>query len=56
MIPNGAKNAYTAQVMIDFCYDPAIAAQIEAYVNYICPVKGAAEVLLAADPAVAKTR
>jgi spermidine/putrescine transport system substrate-binding protein len=54
MIPNGAKNAYTAQVMIDFCYDPAIAAQIEAYVNYICPVKGAAEVLLAANPAVAK--
>jgi spermidine/putrescine transport system substrate-binding protein len=54
MIPNGAKNAYTAQVMIDFCYDPAIAAQIEAYVNYICPVKGAAEVLLTADPAVAK--
>jgi len=53
MIPNGAKNSYTAQVMIDFCYDPAIAAQIEAYVNYICPVKGAAEVLLAADPDVA---
>jgi spermidine/putrescine transport system substrate-binding protein len=53
MIPMGAKNAYTAQVMIDFCYDPAIAAQIEAYVNYICPVKGAAEVLLAANPDVA---
>jgi len=52
-IPKGAKNAYTAQVMIDFCYDPAIAAQIEAYVNYICPVKGAAEVLLAANPDVA---
>ena len=50
MIPNGAKNAYTAQVMIDFCYDPTIAAQIEAYVNYICPVKGAAEVLLADGP------
>jgi spermidine/putrescine transport system substrate-binding protein len=53
LIPNGAQNAYTAQVMIDFCYDPAIAAQIEAYVNYICPVKGAAEVLLAANPDVA---
>lgn len=53
MIPKGAKNAYTAQVMIDFCYDPAIAAQIEAYVNYICPVKGAAEVLLAENPDVA---
>ena len=53
MIPMGAKNAYTAQVMIDFCYDPKIAAQIEAYVNYICPVKGAAEVLLAENPDVA---
>jgi spermidine/putrescine transport system substrate-binding protein len=53
LIPNGAKNAYTAQVMIDFCYDPKIAAQIEAYVNYICPVKGAAEVLLADNPDVA---
>ncbi len=54
MIPNGAAHAYTAQVMIDFCYDPKIAAQIEAYVNYICPVKGAAEILLATDPGVAK--
>jgi spermidine/putrescine transport system substrate-binding protein len=53
MIPKGAKNKYTAEVMTDFCYDPKIAAQIEAYVNYICPVKGAAEVLLAADPDVA---
>jgi spermidine/putrescine transport system substrate-binding protein len=50
LIPKAAKNAYTAQVMIDFCYDPKIAAQIEAYVNYICPVKGAAEVLVAEDP------
>ena len=54
LIPKGAVNAYTAQVMIDFCYDPKIAAQIEAYVNYICPVKGAADVLLAADPDTAK--
>ena len=50
LIPKAAAHAYTAQVMIDFCYDPKIAAQIEAYVNYICPVKGAAEVLLAEDP------
>ena len=53
MVPKGAKNKYTAEVMIDFCYDPAIAAQIEASVNYICPVKGAAEVLLASDPDIA---
>ena len=53
LIPKGAKNAYTAQVMIDFCYDPTIAAQIEEAVNYICPVKGAAEVLLAKNPDIA---
>jgi spermidine/putrescine transport system substrate-binding protein len=54
LIPKAAKNAYTAQVMLDFCYDPKIAAQIEEAVNYICPVKGAAEVLIASDPDVAK--
>ena len=39
--PEGRQEQVHGQVMIDFCYDPAIAAQIEAYVNYICPVKGA---------------
>ena len=41
LIPKGATNKYTAELMIDFVYDPKIAAQIEAYVYYICPVKGA---------------
>jgi spermidine/putrescine transport system substrate-binding protein len=53
IIPKGAQHKYTAEVMINFCYQPEIAAQIEAYVNYICPVKGAADVLKAANPAVA---
>jgi spermidine/putrescine transport system substrate-binding protein len=41
IIPKGATNKYTAELMINFVYDPKIAAQIEAYVYYICPVKGA---------------
>jgi len=53
MIPKGAQHKYTAELMINFCYDPTIAAQIEKYVNYICPVKGAAEVLKAGDPDIA---
>jgi spermidine/putrescine transport system substrate-binding protein len=53
MIPKGAAHKYTAEVMIDFCYDPKIAAQIETGVNYICPVKGAAEVIKAGDPEMA---
>jgi spermidine/putrescine transport system substrate-binding protein len=44
----------TASVFMNFVYDPKIAAQIEDYVNYICPVKGADKVLLKSDPAVAK--
>jgi spermidine/putrescine transport system substrate-binding protein len=36
--------------MIDFVYRPAIAAQIEAWINYICPVKGAKEELIKIDP------
>ena len=41
LIPKGAANKYTAELMIDFVYDPKVAAQIEAYVYYVCPVKGA---------------
>jgi spermidine/putrescine transport system substrate-binding protein len=41
LIPKGATNKYTAELMIDFVYDPKIAAQIEDYVYYVCPVKGA---------------
>jgi spermidine/putrescine transport system substrate-binding protein len=40
--------------MIDYVYDPAIAAQIAAYVQYVSPVKGAKEAIAKnADPAVA---
>lgn len=53
MIPKGAVHKYTAELFIDFYYTPAIAAQVEAYVNYICPVKGAQEALLSASPDIA---
>ena len=53
LIPKGAQHKYTAEVMIDWCYVPEIAAQIEAYVNYICPNKAAGAVLKANDPDVA---
>ena len=40
MIPKGAANKYTAEVMMDYVYDPAIAAQIADYVFYVSPVNG----------------
>ncbi|HEU0023014.1 MAG TPA: spermidine/putrescine ABC transporter substrate-binding protein [Thermoleophilaceae bacterium] len=52
-IPVGAPNAFTAQKMIDFVYDPEIQAAITAYVNYVPPVKGTKEILLEQDPEIA---
>jgi spermidine/putrescine transport system substrate-binding protein len=53
LIPQGG-NVFTASTYMNFVYEPKIAAEIEAYVNYICPVLGAKEVLLKTDPAIAK--
>ncbi len=52
-IPKGAENKGQAEIWINFYYDPANAATIEAYVNYVCPVKGAREAMLALDEELA---
>jgi spermidine/putrescine transport system substrate-binding protein len=44
----------TASTYMNFVYDPKIAAQIAAYVNYVTPVKGAREELARTDPETAK--
>jgi spermidine/putrescine transport system substrate-binding protein len=53
LIPKGG-NVYTASVLMNYYYQPAVAAKVEDYVNYICPVKGAGAVLKKTDAAVAK--
>ena len=50
-IPKGAKNKAQADSFINFAFDPINAATIEAYVNYVCPVKGAKEEIVKIDPA-----
>ena len=52
LIPTGG-DVFTASTFMDFVYDPKIAAQIEAYVNYICPVDGAKDEMLKIDPEIA---
>ncbi len=49
VIPKGAPNKAQAERWIDFYYEPANAATIEAYVNYVCPVVGAKEEMLKID-------
>jgi len=43
MIPStaSAEGKANAEKLINFYYDPAIAAEVAAYVNYVCPVNGA---------------
>jgi spermidine/putrescine transport system substrate-binding protein len=53
LIPKGG-NAYAASVLMNWYYRPEIAAKVEAYVNYICPVVGADKILEKSDPDVAK--
>jgi spermidine/putrescine transport system substrate-binding protein len=49
LIPKGG-DVYTASIFMNFVYDPKIAAQIAAYINYVSPVKGAKEEAVKLDP------
>jgi spermidine/putrescine transport system substrate-binding protein len=53
LIPKGG-HVFTASTWMNYVYDPKVAAQIEAYVNYICPVKGAKEEIAKIDASLAK--
>jgi spermidine/putrescine transport system substrate-binding protein len=52
LIPKGG-DVFTASTYMNFVYDPKIAAQIAAYVNYVTPVKGAKEEAAKIDPKLA---
>ena len=55
MIPITANNAKGAEALMDFYYRPNIAAQVAAYVNYVCPVQGAKEEMMKIDPELAES-
>ena len=44
-IPKGAEHPVDAHMFMDYVYDPEVAAQITAWVNYICPVPAAQDIL-----------
>ena len=51
--PQKAHSPYGAESFMNYVYDPEVAAQIAAYVNYFCPVSGAKEVLAKTDAKLA---
>ena len=54
MIPKKADHKKAAEQFMDYVYDPAHQAQIEAYVNYVAPVEGTKEAIAEIDPALAE--
>ena len=53
MVPKGAANKEGAERLIDHYYDPAVAAEVAAYVNYVTPVEGAKAEMEELDPDLA---
>ncbi|WAZ24443.1 spermidine/putrescine ABC transporter substrate-binding protein [Streptomyces cinnabarinus] len=48
MIPNLARHKTSAERLIDYYYEPEVAADLAAWVNYVCPVPAAQDVLASA--------
>jgi spermidine/putrescine transport system substrate-binding protein len=53
IIPSVAQHKANAERLMDFYYDPEVAAQLASYIQYVCPVVGAQEAMARIDPAMA---
>ena len=55
LIPSTSTHKKNAEALINYYYEPAVAAEVAAYVNYICPVEAAQPELEKIDPALASS-
>jgi len=53
LIPATSTHKANAEMLIDYYYDPKVAAELAAWVNYICPVQGAQDEMTKIDPDLA---
>ncbi|MBM7504315.1 PotD/PotF family extracellular solute-binding protein [Agromyces aurantiacus] len=53
LIPIGSPRKTNAETLINYYYEPEVAAEVAAWVNYITPVVGAKEAAAAIDPELA---
>jgi spermidine/putrescine transport system substrate-binding protein len=56
LVPVGSPHKENAEILMNYYYDPKVAAQVAAYVNYICPVEGAQDEMTKIDPELAENR
>jgi spermidine/putrescine transport system substrate-binding protein len=52
MVPNKAEHKANAEELMNYYYEPEVAATLAAWVNYICPVNGAKEAMEKIDPSL----
>ena len=52
MVPIASPHKTNAEKLMNYYYEPAVAAQVAAYVNYICPVEGAKAEMEKIDPSL----
>jgi len=52
MVPNKASHKANAEELMNYYYEPEVAATVSAWVNYICPVEGAREAMEKVDPSL----
>lgn len=52
LVPALAQHKKNAELAMNYYYDPAVAAEVAAYVQYISPVAGAKEAMATIDPAL----
>ena len=45
MVPNKADHKANAEALMNYYYEPEVAATVSAWVNYICPVEGAKQAM-----------
>jgi len=49
LVPNKADHKANAEKLMNYYYDPEVAATLAAWVNYICPVEGAQQAMERVD-------
>jgi len=49
MIPQKAQHRLNAETLMNYYYQPEVAAAVADYVNYICPVQGAQDAMMKID-------
>ncbi|WP_411698685.1 ABC transporter substrate-binding protein [Conyzicola sp.] len=56
VVPIGSTRKANAEALMNYYYEPEVAAEVAAWVNYITPVAGAKEAMQAIDPELAENQ